>query len=177
MAAQSIDERCGPGRPDRILWRRLGAAGIVPAIVPAVFGILPLSTGYQILGLLHILAAICAFGPLFLYPKLQRSGETQAMAWIHMRFVFPALVLLWVLGMGMAGVESYDMANTPWMTASIVVWLVTLAVSWFLIRPAITDTSDSARGKLAAGVGITHLLLLVALWMMIFQPGDTVFKL
>ena len=147
------------------------------AIVPAVFAILPLSTTYQIFGLLHILAAIGAFGPLFMYPKLHRSGETQAMAWIHMRFVFPSLVVLWVLGMGMAGIESYDMANTPWMTASIAVWLVTLAVSWFLIRPATTDTSDGARSKLAAGVGVTHILLLVALWLMIFQPGGTEFKL
>ena len=141
-----------------------------------MLGILPLSTTYQVFGLLHILAAIGAFGPLFLYPRLQRSGETQAMAWLHMRFVFPSLVLLWVLGMGMAGIESYDMANTPWMTASIVVWLVALAVSWFLIRPAITDTSDGGRSKLAAGVGITHLLLLVALWLMIWQPGGTEFQ-
>ena len=141
-----------------------------------MFAILPLSTTYQIFGLLHILAAIVAFGPLFLYPRLHRDGETQAMAWIHMRIVFPALVLLWVLGMGMVGIESYDLANTPWITASIMVWLVALAVSWFLIRPAITDTSDSAQRKLSAGVGITHLLLIVALWLMIFQPGDTVFK-
>jgi hypothetical protein len=77
----------------------------------------------------------------------------------------------------MAGIESYDMANTHWMTASIVVWLVALAVSWFLIRPATTDTSEGARGKLAAGVGITHILLLVALWLMIFQPGGTEFQL
>jgi hypothetical protein len=56
------------------------------------------------------------------------------------------------------------------------VWLVALAVSWFLIRPATADTSDGARAKLSAGVGITHLLLLVALWLMIFQPGGTEFQ-
>jgi hypothetical protein len=50
-------------------------------------------------------------------------------------------------------------------------------VSWFLIRPATTDTSEGARGKLAAGVGITHILLVVALWLMIFQPGGTEFQL
>jgi hypothetical protein len=131
---------------------------------------------YKVVGLLHILAAICAFGPLFLYPKLQRSGETQAMAWIHMRFVFPSLVLVWVLGMGMAGIGKWDMANATWMPISIVVWLAALAVSWFLIRPAVVDTSDAARGKLAAGVGMTHILLLVALWLMIFQPGGQAFN-
>jgi hypothetical protein len=142
-----------------------------------MLAILPLSTAYQIFGLLHIIAAITAFGPLFLYPRLHKSGETQAMAWMHMRVVFPALVALWVLGMGMVGIESFDLANTPWVTASIVVWLVALAVSWFLIRPAIIDTGAAAQSKLAAGVGITHVLLIVALWLMIFQPGGTEIKL
>ena len=86
------------------------------------------------------------------------------------------VVLLWVLGMGMAGIAELDMANSTWIPISIVVWLAALAVSWFLIRPAITDTGTGAKAKLSAGVGITHLLLIVALWLMIFQPGDTVFK-
>lgn len=141
-----------------------------------MLAVLEINTGYQILGLLHILAAIAAFGPLFLYPRLQRAGETQAIAALHMRLVFPALVLLWVLGMGMAGVGEYDMAETWWMTGSILLWIVVLAVSWFLIRPALKDTSDGARSKMAAGIGVTHLLLVVALYLMIFQPGGSVFK-
>ncbi len=135
-----------------------------------------LGTGYQILGLLHILAAIVAFGPLFLYPVLQRAGETQTIAKLHMWLVMPALVLVWVLGMGMAGVGEYDMASTPWMTVSILVWLVTLAISWFLIRPGLVDEGNGARKKMSAGIGITHLLLIVALFLMVFKPGDTVFK-
>jgi len=141
-----------------------------------MFAILPINTGYQILGLLHILAAIVAFGPLFLYPTLQRAGQTQTIAKLHTFMVLPALVLVWVLGMGLAGVGEYDMANTNWMPISILVWLATLAVSWFLIRPAIGDPSEAARKKMAAGIGVTHLLLIVALWLMVFQPGDTVFQ-
>jgi hypothetical protein len=141
-----------------------------------MLAVLPISTTYQIFGLLHILAAFCAFGPLFLYPRLQRAGETRAIAQLHMRFVFPALVVVWVLGMGMAGIGEYDLAETWWMTSAIVVWLAMTVVSWFLIRPAITDTSDAARGKMASGIGITHLLLVVSLWLMIFQPGGSVFK-
>lgn len=144
--------------------------------MPAVFAILPISTTYQIFGILHLLTAIVAFGPLFLYPRLHRAGETQAMAWLHMRLVFPALTLLWVLGMGMAGIGEYDLAETWWMSGSILVWLATMVVSWFLIRPAITDTSASARSRLAAGVGATHLLLVVALYLMVFQPGGSVFQ-
>ncbi len=146
------------------------------ATVPAVLAILPISSTYQLLGLLHILAAVCAFGPLFLYPRLQRNGETQAIASMHMKFVFPSLTLLWVLGMGLAGVGKFDLAETQWMTGAIVVWLATMVISWFLIRPSITDTSESARSKMAAGIGSTHVLLVVALWLMIFQPGGSTFK-
>jgi hypothetical protein len=141
-----------------------------------MLAILDINTGYQILGLLHILAAIVAFGPLFLYPVLQRAGETQTIAKLHMWLVFPALVLVWALGMGLAGVGEYDMANTTWMTVSILVWLVTLAISWFLIRPGLVDDSEGARKKMSAGIGITHILLIVALFLMVFKPGDTVFK-
>jgi hypothetical protein len=141
-----------------------------------MLAILEINTGYQILGLLHILAAIVAFGPLFLYPRLQRAGETQTIAFLHMRLVFPALVLVWVLGMGLAGVGEYDLAETWWVTVSIVIWLAILAVSWFLIRPAVKDAGDAARSKMGAGIGITHLLMIVALYMMIFQPGGTVLK-
>lgn len=141
-----------------------------------MLAILDINTGYQILGLLHILAAIVAFGPLFLYPPLQRAGETQTIAKLHMWLVFPALVLVWALGMGLAGVGEYDMANTPWMTVSILVWLITLAVSWFLIRPGLLDEGEGARKKMAAGIGVTHILLIVTLFLMVFKPGDTVFK-
>ncbi|HEY3485182.1 MAG TPA: hypothetical protein VGK49_07350 [Ilumatobacteraceae bacterium] len=130
------------------------------------------TTGYEIMGMLHILSAVVAFGPLFLYPPLQRNGETTTIARMHMRLVFPALVLLWVLGMGLAGMSDgiLEVSDT-WLALSVVNWVVLVAVSWFLIRPAIADTSESARSKLAAGIGITHLLLVVGLYLMIFKPG------
>ena len=137
-----------------------------------MFALLEISTGYQIMGLVHILSAVVAFGPLFLYPGLQRNGETTTVARMHMRLVFPALVVLWVLGMGLAGMSdgAYEVSDT-WLALSVVNWVVLMAVSWFLIRPAIGDTGESARSKLAAGIGITHLLLVVGLYLMIFKPG------
>jgi hypothetical protein len=155
---------------------KANGAPTAPVSSPTMLALLKVTTGYRLLFLVHILAAIVAFGPLFMYPRLQRAGETQAIAKLHMRMVFPALVVVWVVGMGMAGVGEIDLAETWWVTVSIVIWLAMVVVSWFLIRPAVSDVSDGARSKMSAGIGVTHLLLVVTLYMMIFQPGDTVVK-
>lgn len=126
---------------------------------------------YRVLYLVHLLSAITTFGPLFLYPQLQKSGQTQVVAKMHMRLVFPSLVILWVAGMGMAGVGKISLAGTPFVTASILLWLIALVVSWFMIRPALNDPSEKTRKIMAAGIGITHLILVVGLYLMIFKPG------
>jgi hypothetical protein len=143
-----------------------------------VIAILDISTPYKIVALLHILASVAAFGPLFLYTGLRRNGETQTMAKMHMGMTFPALILLWVLGMGLAGLSEPSGSNENiykvsqlWLSLSIVNWVILVAVSWFLIRPAITDTSESATARLAAGTGITHLGLVIGLVLMIWKPG------
>jgi uncharacterized membrane protein len=137
-----------------------------------MIAILDLSTGYRIVAMLHILSAVVAFGPVFLYPALHRAGQTETIAKLHMRMVLPALVIIWVLGMGLAGMseDTYKVSQT-WLVLSIINWVILMVVSWFLIRPSLTDTSDAARSKLAMGSGITHLLLVVGLYLMVFKPG------
>jgi len=44
-------------------------------------------------------------------------------------------------------------------------------VNWFLVRPALSDNSPSATSKLAAGIGVTHLSLVIGLVLMIWKPG------
>ena len=130
------------------------------------------STGYQILGVLHILAVIAAFGPLLVYPSLRRAGDTAGLAKLHMSLSLPALTLVWIFGMGLVGTSKghYDMSQT-WIVLSLVGWVILMAVSWFLIRPALTDAGESARSRMAAGIGVTHLLLIVQLYLMIWKPG------
>ena len=133
----------------------------------------------KLLYLVHVLSIVAAFGPLFLYPRMQRAGETSAMAALHMKLVFPALILLWVVGMGMAGVNKFALAEMWWITITIALWIGSVAVSWFLIRPAISDTSDDAKKKMSMGIGITHLILVASLVLMIFKPfveGNYVFN-
>lgn len=131
------------------------------------------STGYQLLGLLHILAAVVAFGPILLYPSLR---GTERIARLHMRMTFPALTLLWVFGMGLVGMgenggeKTWEMSDT-WIVLALLCWVIAMAASWFLIRPALTDQSEAATKKFGAGVGITHLVLVVSLFLMVFKPG------
>lgn len=128
------------------------------------------SFGYRVMGLLHILSAVVAFGPVLAYPALRRAGQTDVMARLHMRLTFPSLVVLWVLGMGLAGIAELELAEF-WLAGSVVLWALLMATSWFLIRPATTDPSESATTKLMAGTGITHLGLVIGLVLMIWKPG------
>jgi uncharacterized membrane protein len=137
-----------------------------------VFAIEPISDGYQIVGILHVLAVIIAFGPLFVYPSLQRAGAGTTIARLHLRLVLPALALVWVLGMGLIGMSDsvWEMSQT-WIVLSLIGWVILMVVSWFLIRPSLADAGERARSKLASGIGITHLLLIVMLYLMVFKPG------
>ena len=86
-------------------------------MVTFMIAILLDTPGYRIMALLHILSAIVAFGPLLLYSGLHKAGETTTIARLHMRLTFPALIALWVLGMGLAGMseDNYKVAD-PWIT-------------------------------------------------------------
>jgi hypothetical protein len=86
--------------------------------------------------------------------------------------VLPALALVWVLGMGLIGTSDsvWEMSQT-WVVLSLIGWVVLMLVSWFLIRPGLTDTGDQARAKMASGIGVTHVLLVVLLYLMVFKPG------
>ncbi len=138
-----------------------------------MLAIFPISNGYQVLGLLHVLAVIVAFGPLFLYPTLQKAGAGPTIAKIHLRLTLPALALVWVLGMGLVGMsdDAIEMSET-WIVLGLIGWVILMVVSWVLIRPALTDSSAAAQSRLAMGIGITHLVLIVQLYLMIFKPGS-----
>jgi len=138
-----------------------------------VLAIFPINTGYKVLGLLHILAVIVAFGPLFFYPTLQKAGAGATIAKIHLRLSLPALALTWVIGMGLVGMskDSIEMSET-WIVLALICWVILMVISWFLVRPALTDASAAAQSRLGMAIGITHLLLIVQLYLMIFKPGS-----
>ena len=143
-----------------------------------LWAITPFSTWSKIMGVLHIAAVVAAFGPVLVYPTLRKAGDRAALARLHTHIVMPALFLVWILGMGLAGLSEPEGASDPvfemsqtWLVLAILDWVLLMAVGWFLIRPAINDPSESAGSKFSAGVGATHLGLVVALVLMIWKPG------
>ena len=64
--------------------------------------------------------------------------------------------------------------SQAWLSIAIILWLVQLAVLFFVARPAfkaLAAGDAAARGRVMASTGVTHLILLVMLYLMIFKPG------
>ncbi|MGB3410391.1 MAG: hypothetical protein WBA45_04280 [Microthrixaceae bacterium] len=121
---------------------------------------------------LHILSAIVAFGVLFSEPIIAQTvpGTGAAFAKVGTYIQAPALLVLIATGIGRAysmrtsGRKVFDEA---WISVGFTVWIITAAVLFFLIR-AQRNESKSA----AALTGVLHILLVVALWAMIWTPGS-----
>jgi len=140
------------------------------------------STGYNIMLLLHILAVIVAFAPLWLAPVLLRltaggdKAAADALDVSILRFSLPGLALAGILGFGLVGMsEKAFTLGKPWVSTAVILWIVLIAVLAVVARPAIKafrDGNASARGKIMMSTGIGHLILVVMLYLMIFQPGN-----
>lgn len=119
---------------------------------------------------LHVLSAIVAFGILFAQPLLLRSADQdrEAFARVGMYVQAPALVLLIATGIfnlyALPG-EQGDFAQT-WVSIAFTVWIL-MAVVLFLLVRALRSGSSAVQPL----TGAMHLLLVVALWAMIWQPG------
>lgn len=116
---------------------------------------------------LHILSAVIAFGVLFAQPMLARTAGSsgEAFAKVGLMIQAPALVVLLGSGIGAMYAIGYDFAD-PWVSIAFTVWIAMAVVLYFLVRAQ--RNGSSAVQPLT---GVMHLLLVVALWSMIWQPG------
>ncbi len=138
-------------------------------------------TGYKIVLLIHVLAVIIGFAPLWLTPvmvRLTAAGDKAAADGLEvsiLRFSLPGIGLAGFLGFGLAGMSDkvFKMSQT-WLSIAAVLWIVLLAVLFFVARPAIKafrDGDAAARGRIMMATGISHLILVVTLYLMIFKRG------
>ena len=138
-------------------------------------------TGYNTMLFLHILASIVGFAPAWLWPVLVRlnaksDGEAaKSLEASIVRYSLPGLVLSGLLGFGVAGMSDkvFKMSQT-WLMLAAVLWLILLAVYALVARPAakkLAEGDGSAKGMLSMATGVSHLLMIVILYLMTFKPG------
>ncbi len=127
------------------------------------------STGFQILLLVHILAAFVAFGGNFVQPALARAGaDDEALGKVNMFIQLPAMVVLWVAGMGALGMSDkvFSFSQT-WVSIAFLVWLIALVLQFLVARSY--QSGNSTRVPMLTG--FLHVCLVVALYLMIWKPG------
>jgi uncharacterized membrane protein len=154
---------------------------------------------YRIILLLHIAAAIVGFGGIITHGAYHARafrgqageaatilGATRSVGKIAEYAIYAVLPLGIVL---IAVSDSAFGFGDPWVSASFVVWFLIVGATHGLVRPAVrtlngraaelggvtvlstdTDAAGAAR-KLMIGEAAVQLLLVVALVLMIWQPG------
>ena len=142
-------------------------------------------TRYNVMLFLHILTALVAFAPAFVHPLL--SNQTKALdatnrgqvlgmiAGNGRRIYAPALILTGLFGFAMQGMSDgvIEFSQT-WFWLAIVLWLGMNGVLHAMLLPAeraVAGGDDSAAKRVDAGGAILTVLLLVMLYLMVFQPG------
>jgi uncharacterized membrane protein len=145
-----------------------------------------MDNGYKVMLLVHLLAVVVAFAPAWLTPIMVRVAGTgdravaDAMGLAVLRLSLPFVAIAGIVGFGLAGMskdgadETMFKMSQAWLSIAIILWLVQLAVLFFVARPAFKALAvgdATARGRVMAATGITHLILLVMLYLMIWKPG------
>ena len=128
---------------------------------------------YQAILILHILCAVAALGPNFA-STLRKAGDgvTERLAAMATFVQFPALFGVLVTGVAMlSGWEDSIDGKSPfaqtWVSIAFTVVIV-MAVLTFLLARAYHQNAEK---RIAPLSGVLHLLLVVALWLMVVQPG------
>lgn len=117
--------------------------------------------------LLHVLSAVIAFGVLFSQPIIARSApdSSEGFAKVGLFVQAPSLIVLIASGIALMYAIGYDFAD-PWVSIAFTVWILMAAVLFLLVR-----AHRSGSSAVAPLTGAMHLLLIIALWSMIWQPG------
>ena len=90
---------------------------------------------------LHIGGVIIAFGPTIAFPFISARAAKEPMhgnfvlrssEWITSRVVEPGAVFVFLMGVGLILTRGYSLVDDLWVTLSIVLFLITLAFSYFV---------------------------------------------
>jgi uncharacterized membrane protein len=140
---------------------------------------------YNFVKLLHILAAIVAFAPGFVWPMLtsglRRAGKSlgpeanQVASDFTLKVQGPAAVLAGIFGIGLIGLsDSIIEFSDTWISISFVLWFILLGVVFGLLVPTYRKLAGgdvAAEQRAAMFHGMLHLVLVLMLIVMIWKPG------
>lgn len=157
------------------------------------------STLYNIILLLHVLTAIVGFGGLIAHgaynAKAFRATAGEALVLLRntaavTNIAHYAIYAMFVFGIVLISVSNGQISfGAPWVSASFLLVFVVIGLAHGLVRPAVRGLTARAEalpsgttlesdpeakalaGKLAIGEGVTQVLLAVALYLMVWQPG------
>jgi hypothetical protein len=129
---------------------------------------------YQTILVVHILSAVVAFGPNFALPAARRAGGG-AIAKVGELATFvqlPALFGVLVTGIGMLTawpeIDDKSAFAQVWVSIAFLA-VIGAAVLVFLLGRA---TREGGNEKLVSPLsGVLHLILVVAIFLMVVQPG------
>jgi uncharacterized membrane protein len=142
------------------------------------------STGYQIVLILHIVLVVVGFGGLFIAPMLRRTdGSQESIAGIVLAYVqriaLPSVAVAGILGFGLISmskdgdIDVFKFSQT-WVSISILLWIAELLLLWFGVAATekkVMAGDAAAEARLPMFTGISHLLLIVLVYLMVFKPG------
>lgn len=117
---------------------------------------------------LHILAAILAFGPTYTFPMIGVMAQKQPQhlvfalrlqEFIATRLVLPLSLTMLVSGVGLIFAAGVDLPKSPYLLVSIALYLIALANALFILLPNgaklvhMAEQMTGARAMATAGPG------------------------
>lgn len=143
------------------------------------------NTPYNIVAVLHILTAMVAFAPAFVYPFLasqfgELPGDGGSTVWgsilANSRKIYgPMLILTGILGFGLSGMSDGVYAlSQAWLILAVIVWIAMNGILHAILVPAeraLAGGDSSAKAKIDQFGPVMALLLVVMLYLMVFKPG------
>jgi uncharacterized membrane protein len=149
---------------------------------------------------LHILAAVIAFGPIFVFPIIgtlvarmpQHLGfAVELNHRIEVRLVLPLALSMFVSGVGLIWTANINVFGTPFLLVGIILYLMATAIAVGILVPNTGRLVRLVEHAMASGAapgappsavmtlirrnqmfgGVTTVMFLVIIFLMIIQPG------
>ena len=150
--------------------------------------------------LLHITAAIVAFGPSFAFPLIGSLLEknpasahfaVELMHKMETRLILPVAVTMLVSGFGLIFSAGINLTRTPWLGVAIALYLVAMGIAFFHQVPTTSKLIEATAGgpppgappgpppphiaalinRARVGGQVLTVLLLVIIFLMVVKPG------